>query len=313
MPKNAEIFTCETCDFKCNKKSNFTTHCSTRKHILSNNWKPNGNQTIIPNAVLQFVCIICSAEYKNRSGLWKHQQKCKPVENKLLNENNDIKIQDDSSKSSVGLSNETVIRLIEKNQELQDLLIEQNSKIIELSSQHRIINNITNNNQFNLNMFLNEQCKDALNLMDFINNLQIEFKDVEYVGTHGFVEGISKIFMNGLKQLDIYKRPIHCTDLKRETLYIKEDDKWEKDTTDKGKIIKAITNVANKNIKRISTWYKAHPECDIHDSSAYNLHLNIMKQSMGGSSYSEMDKNNEKIVKNIAKQVLLNRQSFTNI
>jgi hypothetical protein len=204
------------------------------------------------------------------------------------------------------------MKLIEKNQELQDLLLEQNAKIMELSISHQVVNNITNtNNNLNINMFLNEKCKDALNLMDFVNNLEIHITDVEYVGKHGFVEGISKIFTNGLKQLDMYKRPIHCTDLKRETLYIKDEDKWEKETEDKKRITKAITRVANKNIQQISQWYNAHPECNVHNSSAYDLHLNIMKQSMGGATYSEIDRNTSKIVRNIAKNVLIPKSKET--
>jgi hypothetical protein len=183
--------------------------------------------------------------------------------------------------------------------------MEQNNKIVEISKKPNIIQNNTNN--FNLNLFLNEKCKDAINIMDFVNNLQIEFEDVEYVGRYGYVEGISKIFMDGLKQLDIHKRPIHCTDLKRETIYIKDEDTWQKDTEDKKKIKNYIDKVANKNINRVSQWRVAHPETNVHDSYAYNFHLIIMKQSVGGSSLEQMDKNTEKIVKNIARNVLIDR------
>lgn len=263
-----------------------------------------------------YVCDTCSLVYKDRTGLWKHKKRCigrkeenhNPViymENVLQNENKNIYL---PATHKIQISNDVVMKLIEKNQELQDLLMEQNAKIMELSISHNVVNNISScstNNHLNINMFLNEKCKDALNLMDFVNNLEIHIADVEYVGKHGFVEGISKIFTNGLKQLDMYKRPIHCTDLKRETLYIKDADKWEKETEDKKRITNAITRIANKNIQQISKWYNAHPECDVHNSPAYDLHLDIMKQSMGGSTYSEMDRNTSKIVRNIAKNVLI--------
>jgi hypothetical protein len=265
-----------------------------------------------------YICDKCCVVYKERTGLWKHKKKCvckKELSGPVIYMEN---ILHDASKTNmclpavhkIQISNDVVMKLIEKNQELQDLLLEQNAKIMELSISHHVVNNITNtNNNLNINMFLNEKCKDAVNLMDFVNNLEIQLTDVEYVGKHGFVEGISKIFTNGLKQLDMYKRPIHCTDLKRETLYIKDEDKWEKETEDKKRITKAITRIANKNIQQISQWYDAHPECNVHNSIAYDLHLNIMKQSMGGATYSEIDRNTSKIVRNIAKNVLIPKQT----
>ena len=267
-----------------------------------------------------YVCDTCSLVYKDRTGLWKHNKRCigKRDDNPVIYKENILQQKNKTTNLCLPavhkfhISNDVVMKLIEKNQELQDLLLEQNAKIMELSISHQVVNNITNtNNNLNINMFLNEKCKDALNLMDFVNNLEIHITDVEYVGKHGFVEGISKIFTNGLKQLDMYKRPIHCTDLKRETLYIKDEDKWEKETEDKKRITKAITRVANKNIQQISQWYNAHPECNVHNSSAYDLHLNIMKQSMGGATYSEIDRNTSKIVRNIAKNVLIPKSKET--
>jgi len=275
----------------------------------------------------EYTCDICSTIYKERTGLWRHKKRCfaavngkrdsreNPViymetviQNRELTDHNN-KEEDtcnDDPVHKIQIPNDVVMKLIKKNQELQNLLLEQNAKIMELTISHHVVNHITNNNNnLNINMFLNEKCKDALNLMDFVNTLEIQLADVEYVGKHGFVEGISKIFTNGLKQLDVYMRPIHCTDLKRETLYIKDDDKWERETEDKTRIMKAISRVANKNIQQISNWYNAHPECNVHNSSAYDLHLNIMKQSMGGSTDSEIDRNTSKIVRNIAKNVLI--------
>jgi len=284
-------------------------------------------EDIEENEEMEYKCDVCLVGYKDRTGLWKHKKKCfgrKERENPriymetLIQNKHENSIclptkEDNHIVHKIPISNDVIMKLIEKNQELQELLLEQNAKIMELSISHQVINNITHNNnnnsQLNINMFLNEKCKDAVNLMDFVNNLEIQIADVEYVGRHGFVEGISKIFTNGLRQMDVYRRPIHCTDLKRETLYIKEDDKWEKETEDKSRIMKAINRVANKNIQQISNWYNAHPECNVYNSSAYDLHLDIMKQSMGGSTDSEIGRNTNKIVRNIAKNVLIPKQS----
>lgn len=296
-----------------------------------------------------YKCDNCMKSYKDRTGLWKHQKKCSercappiyaetyrspfnggesyidtvfsPKESLGDSLNiDDKKIEGGVEKKSRSraplngrlcksqITNELVLKLIEKNQELQELLLEQSAKIMELTS-NSVVNNITNNG-LNINMFLNERCKNAVNLKDFVDNLEIEFEDVEYVGTHGFVEGITKIFTNGLKQMGVHERPIHCTDLKRETLYIKDADKWEKESEDKARITNAITRVAHKNIQQIPKWYRAHPECDVYDTPAYDLHMSIMTQSMGGATFNEMDRNNEKILRNIAKNVLIRKGSL---
>lgn len=304
-------YCCEICNYETDNKTNFIKHESTIKHIDKQKTLHFEFEKIDTlNKRDSYKCSICKTSYLSNSGLWKHQKKCEKLSHVQLHQPVGEKISEDEVVTELVKQNQEIksmlLKQINENQEIKTLLIEQNNKIVEISNKPNIINN-TNNNNFNLNVFLNEQCKDALNIMDFVNNLNIEFKDIEYVGTHGFVEGISKIFMNGLRQLDIYKRPIHCTDLKRETLYIKDEDTWHKDTDDKRNIKKFITKVANKNIQKISGWYKAHPETDVHDSAAYNLHLNIMKQSMGGSSLEQMERNNDKIVKNIAKHVMIDK------
>lgn len=338
-PKKSK-YICESCKYETNNKTNYIKHEITIKH------KQNiENEKKLEITREQFHCQNCKIVYNTKSGLWKHTKKCFEICYNKQNIDNILsteKSQDDNMsaysddsippntymqiKMTDHIPYELVMEVITQNRELKDLLLEQNNrivktsnenqeiksmireqnhKIVEISNKPNIIQNNTNN--FNLNLFLNEKCKDAINIMDFVNNLQIEFSDVEYVGRYGFVEGISKIFMNGLKQLDVYKRPIHCTDLKRETIYIKDENQWYKDTEDKTKIKNYITKVANKNIQRVTQWHTAHPETNIHDSSAYNFHLVIMKQSVGGSSFEQMDKNTEKIMKNIAKHVLIDR------
>jgi hypothetical protein len=208
--------------------------------------------------------------------------------------------------------------IIEQNQEFKNLLLEQTLKSHEISKQQIIVNNnnnITNitthntTNNFNLNLFLNEKCKDAISMMDFIDSLHLGTSDIEYTGRHGYVEGITKIFINGLKQLDIHKRPIHCTDLKREILYIKEEQSWEKDDN-KTKFKKAINAVVNKNIQQIKPWQDENPQCNILDTNEYILHLNIMRQSLGGGNSEVAEKNNDKIIKNIAKEVIIDKTNY---
>lgn len=203
---------------------------------------------------------------------------------------------------------ELIMEFIKQNQELKHILLEEREENKNKMNQTNVVIN-NNNNNFNLNIFLNEKCKNALNMMDFIDSLQVGANNAEYTGVHGYVEGITKIFVDGLKQLDICERPIHCTDLKRETLYIKESDCWEKDNQDKEKLKKAIGAVVRKNMQQVKTWKEENPKFDIMNTKEYELHLNIMQQSLGGGNQEKTDKNNEKIIKNISRYVLVDKMA----
>jgi hypothetical protein len=242
-----------------------------------------------------FICE-CGNKYKYRQGLQKHKQICKKYSD-----------------------NESILKLfkihIEENKEMkqflydqQKQLLEQNNKLIELSKHNNntVINNTTNN-KFNLNFFLNEKCKDALNLMDFIHSIQLQLKDLEKVGELGYVEGISQIFVNGLKQLDVYKRPVHCSDIKRETLYIKEEDKWTKENEEKDKIKKAIQHITHKNIKNISHWVLENPSCKDNTSNKNDEYMKLISNSMSGESEEEQTLNISKIISNVAKTVVIDK------
>lgn len=221
---------------------------------------------------------------------------------------------------------EFIMNLIRQNQDLKNLLLEQQeqmSVIITSNEKNReeiknileeiseitkttIVNTTTHNTQFNLNIFLNEKCKDAISLTDFVNSLDVGPHNVEYTGVHGYVAGITKIFMDGLRQLEMNERPIHCTDLKREILYIKEKDTWEKDSPEKTKFKKALGIVVRKNMQQLRTWMSQNPRCEILDTNEYHLHLKIMQQCIGGD-ISQEDSNNRKIIRNIAKEVMIDR------
>jgi hypothetical protein len=186
--------------------------------------------------------------------------------------------------------------------------------MIELAKNagHNVTNNTTNNNNnsFNLSVYLNETCKDALNIMDFVNQLQVGIKDLEETGRLGFANGISQIFINGLKQIDINNRPVHCSDLKRETLYIKNNNEWNKEDGERKVLTSAIKHVVNKNIKQIPEWTKIHPDFNDSDSKQNDRYLQIVMESMSGSSKEEANKNYNKIIKNIAKETVIEKEQY---
>ena len=171
------------------------------------------------------------------------------------------------------------------------------------------IDNVTNNNgnnTFNLQFFLNEKCKDALNIEDFVNQIKLQISDLDMIGKVGYVEGITKIFLKNLKALDIYKRPIHCSDLKRETLYIKDKDAWEKENEENKKIKKAIKGIENKNVDQIPQWMNENPAYNDYDSNKHIEYHHILIESMGGSSNDD-DKKHNKIVRNVAKEIVIDK------
>lgn len=311
--------TCECCNYKTNKIHEWTRHLNTNKHAM------NISQNYDVSMDVGYDCV-CGKKMKSKSGLYKHRKIC-PSSNK----SDEITIveDDEPSKSMVAvnlnqiITKEFIIGIIQQNQELKNLLMEEREQrkedseelktmIDALAKQPTIVNhstNTTNNTQFNLNIFLNEKCKDAITLTQFVDSLEVGPHNVEYTGVHGYVAGISKIFMDGLRQLDVYRRPIHCTDLKREILYIKEDDVWEKDNPEKSKFKKALNAVVRKNMQQMRVWMNQNPRCEILDTSEYHLHLNIMRQCIGGDITQE-DSNNRKILRNIAKEVMIDRTTM---
>jgi hypothetical protein len=252
--------------------------------------------------MLAFSCE-CGKVYKHRQSMFNHKKKCNYVDyiKPGCNEN----ITDNSSVIAHHKSNNLVMSLLNQNMELQ-------KQIIELCKDKNTIinnttNNTTNNNSFNLNFFLNEHCKDALNIMDFINQLQLKLSDLDMVGRVGYAEGISKIFIRGLQELDVCKRPIHCSDLKRETLYVKDKDSWEKDSDEKAKLKLAIKHISAKNVKNISAWVEENPESEDIDTKKHMEYHNIIINAMGGATEEEDEKNYNKIIRNVSKEVVINK------
>jgi hypothetical protein len=242
----------------------------------------------------------CGKHYTVSSGLWRHKQICKY----LKEGDNAVKTADTANIMDM------CITMLKENKDFKDLLMEQMKQLIDISKEGRntVINNTSNttNTRFNLNVYLNETCKDAVNMVDFVDSLHLQLSDLEETGKLGYSNGMSRIFINGLKDMDACKRPIHCSDLKRETLYIKEDDVWEKDNEERDKIKKAIRKIEQKNIQQIPIWIKAHPNCVISANRDSTPYLKMVMQSTGGPNPDETA-NMNKIISNIAREVFINK------
>ena len=306
MPKNADSFICDVCDFKCCKYSNYLCHLKTKKHTQSENDNKmitNDNEKMPKNA--EYVCN-CGNVYKHMSGLSRHKKKCNLV-NETSNES--------SSKSAPNLNfitPELIMELIKDNKEMKQIILEQNNTISNLvkngiSNTNVNTNSLNNNNNktFNLQFFLNETCKDAMNIMDFVDSIKLQLSDLEKVGEVGYTQGISNIITTNLKALDVTQRPVHCTDKKRETMYIKDDDKWEKEDDKNTKLRKVIRRVANKNIDLLSSFREKYPEYKNSSSRISDKYDKIALEAMGGA-LNEGDKE-EKIIHNISKCVIIDK------
>ena len=296
LAKNAKKYCCILCNFVSSNKSNHMKHILTAKHRRMTN-------SLQKNASNNCECE-CGKVYKYRQGLFAHKKVCTYIPT----------IQPDVQIMPNTFTPVHIMEILKQNQET---IINQNNVIMELSkntnnSSTFITNNNTMNNQFNINMFLNEKCKDALNISDFMDTLQLNFETLEYVGTNGYVNGITKIIMDGLDKLDVYQRPIHCTDKKRETLYIKDNDVWEKDTDNKEKIHRFVGKVAKKNLNMVSPWQHTYPGIEVLDSPAYNLYMKIMKESINcGGRQEHADRNDNRIIKNILNRVYVDKHIET--
>jgi hypothetical protein len=306
QPKSALKYYCVVCDYGTSKKCNYNTHIISTKHYkntnMETNWKqnqPNQLNQVKISKESQYTCNDCCKYFKNRSGLWKHKKKCHIVANK----------NDTDKKEEMMNDKELIQYLLKENSEFKQLMIEQNKHMIELAknSGHHNNNTTNNNQQFNLNFYLNETCKNAMNITDFVSQLNVSVKDLEETGRLGYAEGISKIFINGLKQISVSDRPIHCSDSKRETLYIKDNNEWNKETENKVILTNAIKHVANKNIKQISEWTKIHPDYKDSKTKDNDRYLKIVSESMCGITEEDSKKNYSKIIKNIIKETLIDK------
>jgi Txe/YoeB family toxin of Txe-Axe toxin-antitoxin module len=295
-PKTSQKFYCEFCDYGTCKKSNYENHISTAKHekcLKGNGLETNGNKNKLKTSSLIYSCENCKKEFKNRSGLWKHNKICK------TNEFDNNEISKDTEKKD-----ELINYLIKENQEFKNLILEIVKK--DTYTTNNTTNNTNSHNKaFNLQFFLNETCKDAMNIMDFVESIQLQLSDLEKVGEIGYVEGISNIIVKNLNALDVTQRPVHCTDKKRETIYIKDDDKWEKDD-EKNKIRKVIKKVATKNARLIQKFKEKHPDYNEYHSKYSTQYHKLIIESFGGSGDNDLEKE-DKIIRNISKNIVVEK------
>jgi hypothetical protein len=243
----------------------------------------------------EYICK-CNKIYRSHSGLWKHKHSCG-----FLTKNPEFSEKDDIS------DKELILELLKQNQEYQKTMLELLKNNNSITNNNNNCNNTTNNNQqFNLNVFLNEQCKDAMNIMDFIGSLKVQFSDLENTGKVGYVKGVSDIFLKNLKEMDVHKRPIHCSDLKREVIYVKDKDVWEKDE-DKKKTTLAIRHIADKNFKQIHQWLIENPEAKDSRNKKNEQYMTIVNKCTGGIDEEEDEKYYGKIITNVAKEVQIQK------
>ena len=288
LKKNLPRFFCQSCDFECYMKCDWDRHVLRPKHQKN----VQGNEMETKNLKKTYNCD-CGRLFNTNSGLWKHKKVC-----------NNEEVQKNETPDK-----ELIMMLVKQNTQL----FEQNSEMLEIikNGTHNTNNSHNNTNShnktFNLQFFLNETCKDAMNIMDFVDSIKLQLSDLENVGKVGYVEGISNIITSNLKALDVTQRPIHCADKKREVLYVKDENKWEKEDDDKKKIRKAIKRVACKNQRLLPKFKEEHPDCGNYHSKFSDQYNKIVVESMGGSGNNDIEKE-DKIIRNISKNVTIDKE-----
>ncbi len=283
------VFSCEICNYQTSNKKDYSKHLLTAKHKKMTFDVKSHNKA--------FQCE-CGKWFTYRQGLHRHKKTC-PFTEEIDNQ------------PTTG----SIVELIKQNTEFKQLILEQNKalqeqnkSLLELASKDTITNNncVTNNQKFNLNFFLNTTCKDALNLSEFIEKMQVDFEDIENIGKNGYVLGMTDIILSRIKEMDITKRPLHCTDLKREIMYIKENDTWNKDTPNNNKLRKMINIVSAHNYGTIPLWRKKYPECEDFNNPKYEFSMSMMKNILGEVGEEQIKLDN-KVIKNIAKHIIIEK------
>ena len=297
--KNEEKFFCISCDYICSYKCDWYRHILTSKHKKTTNSLEKNEKNEKTNEPNIFFNCNCGNNYKHKSSYYKHKKICELIiPNPELTPDNNV-----------------INTLINENKSLKEFMMEQNADfkniILEVCKNFQpgtinSNNNNSHNKTFNLQVFLNETCKDAMNIMDFADSIKLQLTDLENVGEYGFVNGISKIIIKNLQEMDVNLRPVHCSDLKREVAYVKENGKWEKDTPDNKLIKKAIKRVAHRNIRQIPEWKKLYPDCGLSDSNKSDQYNALTVEAMGGRGDDDDAKAN-KIVRKIMKNVVIDK------
>ena len=312
IPKTPKQFICEKCNYITINKKDYKKHTQTIKHI--NNNKPN--DSYLENPIKIYKCINCGKKYKHSSTLSCHKKKCnnKQYDNNQNDNNQNDNNQNDNNqndenkiinphKEDIKALTDLVLELVKSNTELQQQMLE-----VCKNSNTTINNNNNNSKTFNMQVFLNEKCKDAMNIMDFVNSMDLQLSDLEELGELGYVEGISRQMIRKLSEMDVYKRPIHCSDLKRETIYVRDNGVWEKETITHDKLRKAIKYVTAKNGYLLEPWRDANPQCMNTQHPLNDVYVRIMSQAMGGKG--EFFDSENKIIKKVSKVITIDKTDF---
>jgi len=297
-PFTPNKFECIKCHFKCSKQSDWNRHILTRKHTCETNMEQNETQS-----ALLHTCKFCNDMFNSRTTLWRHKTSCEKRQ-----------IITNTSGETIPSITENFTRLIQQqmtaNNEFKQMMIEQTNQMLEIAKNTQVINNHTtnhNNQKFNLNFFLNDTCKDAISITDFLRNLNVHIDELEYIGNHGYVNGMTKMIMDRLKDMDITKRPIHCTDIKRETMYIKDDAGWSKDTDELTKLRRILSRISMNNYRTVPVWRTAHPDCEVMETRTYEFCYKMMKEILGDVEEEQIKLDN-KIIKTMAKELFVQKQ-----
>jgi hypothetical protein len=300
-PKLPKYF-CEQCDIKTNNKKDYNNHILTRKH----------KQNVLPQQIAtepsqnshQFKCVNCEKDYESRSGLWRHNKICNgpPVNNEIINENNVVDLLINENKDFKNL----ILELVKSNTDLQSKMMDmcKNSNNTTINNNNKNSNN--HNKTFNMQIFLNEHCKDAMNIKDFADSFELQISDLEKVGQLGYVDGISDIIIKKLNEMDVYKRPIHCSDTKRDTVYVHADNIWTKETSDHDQVRMLVQRITAKNIRLLPIWREMYPNCKNNMHRLNETYLSLTRQAMGGFG-GTIPENESKIIRKIAKTVYIDK------
>ena len=300
--KNDIKYNCLKCNYITSKKTDYNRHLLTAKHVKNTNgnvletlWSEKNEKNENNKNINTFACKKCNKEFLSRSGLWKHNNNCK-VEL--------VEVSSDNSNNQLPISNDVIMKLLNDNQELKNIIVQQQNQLLKQQEQFSELipkignnnNTINNNQKFNINVFLNEQCKDAINLSDFIKSLHVTLEQLDFTNKNGLADGISKTIIDNMSKLSIYERPMHCTDVKRETLYIKEDNAWSKDKA-KEKVKSVIKKTSSKNFNALMDWKTLNPEFMKSEDKTDYFTKTI---STIGKSTDSID---EKVIKKLCKEI----------
>lgn len=321
-----EKYKCDKCDYSTSRRFNYLKHIKTDKHkspLLGDTQEMSVSNPPNPDNKSGHRCPNCDRKYMAQRSLWRHSKQCQPSSKP-----------ETVDKGTFDIFTTTIAELNKMNQIQHSQMMQMFSAFIE-ASKNMIVssqqanqainttnstttNNLTvngditntnnsNNKTFNLNMFLNETCKDAMNMSDFVKTIELDTEDMQNVGAHGYVKGVSNILINNLEKTDIHKRPIHCSDSKRDVLYIKDDDKWQRDSITSKKLIDAVKAVDHKNYMMINEWAKQHPECLNSFTPANDTYMKLARAAEAG-----IDENVAKVIKRVIQHVVIDKKELAN-